>query len=156
MLFRSLDGLESTMGDIKEYALGDTFKPFGDSFAKAAAPIVSGLADFLGVGGFKDFGEKIAKWAKPGLDAIEKFGKNITGKRIKQVLKDVQQYFGDTAKSGISLKAILEATFGEKAGGAIFGFFEKLRKPLAWIKETTRSEERRVGKECRSRWSPYH
>ena len=21
---------------------------------------------------------------------------------------------------------------------------------------TTRSEERRVGKECRSRWSPYH
>ena len=22
--------------------------------------------------------------------------------------------------------------------------------------ETTRSEERRVGKECRSRWSPYH
>src|SRR3712207_8211627 len=25
---------------------------------------------------------------------------------------------------------------------------------LAW--ETPRSEERRVGKECRSRWSPYH
>ena len=23
-------------------------------------------------------------------------------------------------------------------------------------KETERSEERRVGKECRSRWSPYH
>ena len=24
------------------------------------------------------------------------------------------------------------------------------------IKEAVRSEERRVGKECRSRWSPYH
>ena len=24
------------------------------------------------------------------------------------------------------------------------------------IPETLRSEERRVGKECRSRWSPYH
>ena len=24
------------------------------------------------------------------------------------------------------------------------------------VKVTTRSEERRVGKECRSRWSPYH
>ena len=24
------------------------------------------------------------------------------------------------------------------------------------IHEQTRSEERRVGKECRSRWSPYH
>ena len=28
-----------------------------------------------------------------------------------------------------------------------------LRKDLA---ESSRSEERRVGKECRSRWSPYH
>ena len=24
------------------------------------------------------------------------------------------------------------------------------------LNESTRSEERRVGKECRSRWSPYH
>ena len=24
------------------------------------------------------------------------------------------------------------------------------------LRERTRSEERRVGKECRSRWSPYH
>ena len=26
----------------------------------------------------------------------------------------------------------------------------------ASARDTTRSEERRVGKECRSRWSPYH
>ncbi len=26
----------------------------------------------------------------------------------------------------------------------------------AWFNATLRSEERRVGKECRSRWSPYH
>ena len=25
-----------------------------------------------------------------------------------------------------------------------------------YAKESDRSEERRVGKECRSRWSPYH
>src|SRR2546430_3451059 len=25
-----------------------------------------------------------------------------------------------------------------------------------WLHNTLRSEERRVGKECRSRWSPYH
>ena len=25
-----------------------------------------------------------------------------------------------------------------------------------WLQKSTRSEERRVGKECRSRWSPYH
>ena len=29
-------------------------------------------------------------------------------------------------------------------------------KVLAEINEAMRSEERRVGKECRSRWSPYH
>ena len=31
--------------------------------------------------------------------------------------------------------------------------------PLAWVVRSCdddRSEERRVGKECRSRWSPYH
>ena len=28
--------------------------------------------------------------------------------------------------------------------------------PLSQVLDRTRSEERRVGKECRSRWSPYH
>src|SRR3712207_1687012 len=28
--------------------------------------------------------------------------------------------------------------------------------PFSHVLENTRSEERRVGKECRSRWSPYH
>ena len=38
--------------------------------------------------------------------------------------------------------------------------FLRRTRPRAEIEEadrlTTRSEERRVGKECRSRWSPYH
>ncbi len=37
---------------------------------------------------------------------------------------------------------------------------EKLPSDVPFIQkdlfELTRSEERRVGKECRSRWSPYH
>ena len=32
----------------------------------------------------------------------------------------------------------------------------ELAKEWACGKQTNRSEERRVGKECRSRWSPYH
>ena len=40
-----------------------------------------------------------------------------------------------------------------RAGEEIFG-------RMSWLNDerivTTRSEERRVGKECRSRWSPYH
>ena len=33
---------------------------------------------------------------------------------------------------------------------------EKGGRAAGYTEETTRSEERRVGKECRSRWSPYH
>ena len=33
---------------------------------------------------------------------------------------------------------------------------DQMRKMLGGISNTLRSEERRVGKECRSRWSPYH
>ena len=31
-----------------------------------------------------------------------------------------------------------------------------LEPMIGWMRERLRSEERRVGKECRSRWSPYH
>ena len=33
---------------------------------------------------------------------------------------------------------------------------EKVGTPVANVTFNFRSEERRVGKECRSRWSPYH
>ena len=33
---------------------------------------------------------------------------------------------------------------------------EQLAKQTHLSKSALRSEERRVGKECRSRWSPYH
>ena len=37
------------------------------------------------------------------------------------------------------------------------GFWKKNNKELLkFEKRSKRSEERRVGKECRSRWSPYH
>ena len=39
-----------------------------------------------------------------------------------------------------------------------FEIVDKALGPLITVSQTipTRSEERRVGKECRSRWSPYH
>ena len=33
---------------------------------------------------------------------------------------------------------------------------ESLQRELEALRRESRSEERRVGKECRSRWSPYH
>src|SRR2546422_4112374 len=60
-------------------------------------------------------------------------------------------------------RVIKEAiTLGEPEGrnlGAVYALPEKLRRhveaPNSAL-EPIRSEERRVGKECRSRWSPYH
>src|SRR3989441_11048108 len=36
------------------------------------------------------------------------------------------------------------------------GYPEDVRRAILGHADYTRSEERRVGKECRSRWSPYH
>ena len=54
---------------------------------------------------------------------------------------------GDTAK----LRMMQELTRGMDQAP----FFKMLRPPFE-LRPFMRSEERRVGKECRSRWSPYH
>ena len=48
---------------------------------------------------------------------------------------------------------ILDRIFPEFAScfSTVFG-----AAPMELLQEVLRSEERRVGKECRSRWSPYH
>ena len=37
-----------------------------------------------------------------------------------------------------------------------YGDFKALKSISLDVGDVARSEERRVGKECRSRWSPYH
>ena len=44
---------------------------------------------------------------------------------------------------------------GTNGKGSVCAYLTQIYKQ-AGFKVTTRSEERRVGKECRSRWSPYH
>ena len=38
----------------------------------------------------------------------------------------------------------------------VYGFSKQFCYFIGFLKVSLRSEERRVGKECRSRWSPYH
>ena len=40
--------------------------------------------------------------------------------------------------------------------GALFQGMDEFVTTKTVVGEPVRSEERRVGKECRSRWSPYH
>ena len=57
-----------------------------------------------------------------------------------QQIEDVVIKFAGDSGDGISLPGF---------GGSSLAFAASTWK-------STRSEERRVGKECRSRWSPYH
>ena len=67
------------------------------------------------------------------------------------------------ASKVVQLPSSLALTFSEEATcftafttALIKPFDEKVAPDIMSTSLTTRSEERRVGKECRSRWSPYH
>ena len=53
---------------------------------------------------------------------------------------------GDMTETGKNLQAAMSLAFQD----------EKAKQNLKYDYQLVRSEERRVGKECISRWSPYH
>ena len=56
-------------------------------------------------------------------------------------------------KTRMRLRAVSPSISGTMDAGSVSG----MRKGLpSYFDHASRSEERRVGKECRSRWSPYH
>ena len=66
-------------------------------------------------------------------------------------------------ESGLDLSAVLELEAGEGAlvirnatGMESFVCDGECEDCPFMVDDCDRSEERRVGKECRSRWSPYH
>src|SRR5256886_8682236 len=63
-------------------------------------------------------------------------------------------FFSSSAISGFSLFSIAAA----RAEVSVSGFAPPLASAISTSAAllSRRSEERRVGKECRSRWSPYH
>src|SRR3989344_1272067 len=55
-----------------------------------------------------------------------------------------------------ALLPILRDTFEKEISSGILSLIEGDIRDMSPEKLDLRSEERRVGKECRSRWSPYH
>ena len=60
------------------------------------------------------------------------------------------------AEDDAVLEAVNEAHKRGIADAILVGDEAAIRKIAAELDIDLRSEERRVGKECRSRWSPYH
>src|SRR5256885_1293278 len=81
----------------------------------------------------------------------------------ERLLQAAEQLFARHGYAGTSLRAVM--ALAEVDTGAIhYHFRNKLgllkalfeQRVMAVNGQRHRSEERRVGKECRSRWSPYH
>ena len=78
------------------------------------------------------------------------------------MVKPEQEYKEDIMKKQvfiitIMVVAALATACGQRASGRKNTMSTSKQKAVASpTKKEQRSEERRVGKECRSRWSPYH
>src|SRR2546429_817216 len=57
-----------------------------------------------------------------------------------------------------TVKHLLRVETGVMGRGTyqILAYYDPAQPWAPWAPQKGRSEERRVGKECRSRWSPYH
>src|SRR3712207_9313663 len=92
-------------------------------------------------------------------------GNLVDGARMLQLFGDVAtelliQMDGDEglfkAYDNIEFMAPVFAGDFIEAVGEIVSAGNSSRKMIFEARKVIRSEERRVGKECRSRWSPYH
>ena len=74
----------------------------------------------------------------------------------EKVIKNIRRKTRQTYSAEEKIRIVLAGLRGEESISVLCrreGIAESLY--YSWSKEF-RSEERRVGKECRSRWSPYH
>ena len=92
------------------------------------------------------------------MDSILSIVENPTRRRILQAVVREPHYPLQLSKElGISQQAVVKNLALMEREGLVESYRESSNRGTNRILyKTTRSEERRVGKECRSRWSPYH
>ena len=86
-----------------------------------------------------------------------RFGLKIGSNDLEIKLRKIRAFLSDGHKVKILIffrgREIAHKNLGYDL---IDKMMEQLKDEAMLEQKTTRSEERRVGKECRSRWSPYH
>ena len=129
---------------------------------RALIPVLSSLVAILflvslltGPAGFGP-GESLRALLSPQSDAITLVMREIRLPRaILAVLVGVSLGLSGAALQGYLRNPLAEPGLIGVSGSAALGAVIALHSGLA-ASFVLRSEERRVGKECRSRWSPYH
>src|SRR3712207_505445 len=84
----------------------------------------------------------------------DKLGKRYTQRMLASDINKSQSYIGDV-ESGRTYPSFKLLNHIANACGVPISYFQD-HNDINYNIDTFRSEERRVGKECRSRWSPYH
>ena len=74
----------------------------------------------------------------------------------ERILEAAQRLFLEKGYDNTTIQDIVDQ-LGGLTKGAVYHHFKSKEAILSAVSDRLfRSEERRVGKECRSRWSPYH
>ena len=78
--------------------------------------------------------------------------------QLGEILGDDYELLGTLGMGGNTLVEKIRYKPSDKLYAVKFAFRDEDKeiKRSTQIQKSLRSEERRVGKECRSRWSPYH
>jgi len=92
---------------------------------------------------------------KGGLGTLSVNGRKVAQGRIERTQQGIFSA-DETADVGIDLGTPVVEAVGSEARSRFNGRIPRVTVEVRNVNARARSEERRVGKECRSRWSPYH
>src|SRR5579859_6555863 len=99
------------------------------------------------------------------VDADARAGQLLGDGKLAVTLEDVDFFFSSKRRhtifdcywsSDVCSSDLAFSELGYRTSSAYEGYRVPSTAPYAYPTGFFRSEERRVGKECRSRWSPYH
>ena len=80
----------------------------------------------------------------------------VYSKIYRQQLTEVLSRYGDIVEVWFDGSNVIEVGDILKKFASRAMVFQGPHATIRWVGNEARSEERRVGKECRSRWAPYH
>ena len=111
---------------------------------------------------FEKYKKDLDEWAKKG-KTTNLIKNDPTLQKLDKEISDINAKYSKSLKGNKTFMALAKK-YGVKVDGEDAEFQFDKNQFLIEIKELLkedetydeRSEERRVGKECRSRWSPYH